>query len=196
MTAEGEQDLDEDTKNLWFDKNEAMAAEGLRVLGLAEKKIGELDAAPYEKLSFIGLVGLIDPPRQDVKQSLAECRSAGVRVIMATGDQPVTARAIGYAVGLVDSPDATVIHGKDLQDPESLSEQEIDALLDLLLDVQSSGGELWDQVLTISIKPFMDAWTYDQDRIDQCCVHILDREGNPVSFCEYNAINRPRMNLA
>ena len=79
---------------------------------------------------------------------------------------------------------------------ESLSEQEIDALLDLLLDVQSSGGELWDQVLTISIKPFMDAWTYDQDRIDQCCVHILDREGNPVSFCEYNAINRPRMNLA
>ena len=79
---------------------------------------------------------------------------------------------------------------------DNLSEQEIDALLDLLLDVQSSGGELWDQVLTISIKPFMDAWTYDQDRIDQCCVHILDREGNPVSFCEYNAINRPRMNLA
>ena len=39
----------------------------------------------------------------------------------------------------------------------------------------------------------MDAWTYDQDRIDRCCVHILDRNGNPVSFCEFNAINRPRM---
>jgi Ca2+-transporting ATPase len=48
---------------------------------------------------------------------------------MATGDQPVTARAIGYAVGLVDSPDAPVIHGKDLRDPESLSEQEIKNLL-------------------------------------------------------------------
>ena len=129
ITAEGGQDLDEDKKKFWFDKNEAMAAEGLRVLALAEKKVEELDAAPYEKLNFIGLVGLIDPPRQDVKQSLAECRAAGVRVIMATGDQPVTARAIGYAVGLVDSPDAPVIHGKDLRDPESLSEQEIKNLL-------------------------------------------------------------------
>ncbi len=36
----------------------------------------------------------------------------------------------------------------------------------------------------------MDAWTYDQDRIDKCCVHILDDDGNPVSFCEFNAINR------
>jgi len=129
ITAEGGQDLDEDKKKLWFDKNEAMAAEGLRVLALAEKKVEDLDAAPYEKLNFIGLVGLIDPPRQDVKQALEECRSAGVRVIMATGDQPVTARAIGYAVGLVESPDAPVIHGKDLRDPESLSEQEIKNLL-------------------------------------------------------------------
>jgi len=39
----------------------------------------------------------------------------------------------------------------------------------------------------------MDAWTYDQDRIDQCCVHVLDKDGNPVSFCEFNAITRPRM---
>jgi uncharacterized radical SAM superfamily Fe-S cluster-containing enzyme len=39
----------------------------------------------------------------------------------------------------------------------------------------------------------MDAWNYDQDRVDQCCVHILDKEGHPVSFCEFNAITRPRM---
>ena len=76
---------------------------------------------------------------------------------------------------------------------ESLDESEIDDLLGVLIDAQSSGAPLWDRVVTVSIKPFMDAWTYDQDRIDQCCVHILDREGNPVSFCEYNAINRPRM---
>jgi len=76
---------------------------------------------------------------------------------------------------------------------EDLDEQETDHLLDVLIDAQSAGTSLWDQVLTISIKPFMDAWTYDQDRIDQCCVHILDKEGQPVSFCEFNAINRPRM---
>ena len=38
----------------------------------------------------------------------------------------------------------------------------------------------------------MDAHTYDQDRIDGCCVHILDDQGNPVSFCEFNAVYRPR----
>jgi uncharacterized radical SAM superfamily Fe-S cluster-containing enzyme len=37
----------------------------------------------------------------------------------------------------------------------------------------------------------MDAYTYDQDRIDKCCVHIVARDGTPVSFCEYNAVNRP-----
>jgi hypothetical protein len=76
---------------------------------------------------------------------------------------------------------------------KNLEEDEIESLLDAVIDSDSSGGDLWDRLLTISIKPFMDAWTYDQDRIDQCCVHILDKQGNPVSFCEFNAINRPRM---
>ena len=43
----------------------------------------------------------------------------------------------------------------------------------------------------IGIKPFMDAYTFDQDRVDGCCVHVADRDGNPVSFCEYNAVRRP-----
>jgi hypothetical protein len=79
---------------------------------------------------------------------------------------------------------------------EQLEEDEVDVLLDALLDAQAAGRSLWDSALTISIKPFMDAWSYDQDRIDACCVHILDPEGNPVSFCEYNAVNRPRMGAA
>jgi uncharacterized radical SAM superfamily Fe-S cluster-containing enzyme len=76
---------------------------------------------------------------------------------------------------------------------ETLDEEALDGLLDTMMAARDGKQSLWDQVLTISIKPFMDAWTYDQDRIDQCCVHILDREGNPVSFCEYNAVNRPAM---
>jgi uncharacterized radical SAM superfamily Fe-S cluster-containing enzyme len=79
---------------------------------------------------------------------------------------------------------------------EQLAEDDVDALLDALLDARSNGGSLWDKALTISIKPFMDAWSYDQDRIDACCVHILDPDGNPVSFCEYNAVTRPRMGAA
>ncbi|MDX1379949.1 MAG: radical SAM protein [Xanthomonadales bacterium] len=74
-----------------------------------------------------------------------------------------------------------------------LADEQVDELLDLVGAAQRGDATLWDRLLTISIKPFMDAWTYDQDRIDQCCVHILDPEGQPVSFCEYNAIHRPRI---
>jgi hypothetical protein len=77
---------------------------------------------------------------------------------------------------------------------QDLDDAGVDALLDALIEIQTGTDDLWDKLLTISIKPFMDAWTYDQDRIDQCCVHILDGNGNPVSFCEFNAINRPRLN--
>jgi len=76
---------------------------------------------------------------------------------------------------------------------EGLEDDQVNELLNALVDTQSGGKGIWDKLLTISIKPFMDAYTYDQDRIDQCCVHILDKQGNPVSFCEFNAINRPQM---
>jgi len=79
---------------------------------------------------------------------------------------------------------------------QGLDSAEVDRLLDALIEHQAGTGDIWDKLLTISIKPFMDAWTYDQDRIDQCCVHILDKDGNPVSFCEFNAITRPRMTSA
>lgn len=74
---------------------------------------------------------------------------------------------------------------------ESLSDTEVDRLLTLLFSEGTDATGLWDQLLTISIKPFMDAWTYDQDRIDKCCVHIMDDAGMPVSLCQYNAIVRP-----
>jgi hypothetical protein len=46
-------------------------------------------------------------------------------------------------------------------------------------------------VFGIAIKPFMDRFNYDQDRISACCHHMLDTQGHPVSFCEYNALIRP-----
>jgi hypothetical protein len=79
---------------------------------------------------------------------------------------------------------------------EQLDEFTIDQLLDVLPTNGSGDGDNWDQLLTVSIKPFMDAWTYDQDRIDNCCVHILDDAGRPVSLCEFNAVTRPRQQLS
>ncbi len=72
-----------------------------------------------------------------------------------------------------------------------------DALLDELLDLLAANDDEIDfhdykNFFLVCIKPFMDAGTYDQDRVDKCCVHVVDRSGEPVSFCEYNALRRPR----
>jgi Ca2+-transporting ATPase len=129
LTPGGKQELSETDRTYWLDKNDEMAAAGLRVLALAEKEEDRLDAPAYKGLVFLGLIGLNDPPREDVRQVLQECREAGIRVIMATGDQPVTAQAIGYAVGLVDDVRAPVVHGSDLKSPELLTPAEKEKLL-------------------------------------------------------------------
>jgi uncharacterized radical SAM superfamily Fe-S cluster-containing enzyme len=77
---------------------------------------------------------------------------------------------------------------------ELLSDDDlIEQLLDLLAeDDDSLDWADYRNFILIGIKPFMDAHTYDQDRIERCCVHIIDRQGEPVSLCEYNAVRRPR----
>ena len=87
----------------WHDRAEAMARRGLRVLALAERAApaGQIDAAALEGgLTFLGLVGLIDPPRPEAIAAVAECRAAGIRVKMITGDHAGTAAAIAAQIGL------------------------------------------------------------------------------------------------
>jgi Ca2+-transporting ATPase len=143
-TPEGPQKLSETDRRFWLEKNDTMAAAGLRVLALAEKRVDRLDALPYDELEFLGLIGLIDPPRADVRQVLRECREAGIRVIMATGDQPVTAQAIGYAVELVGDPAAPVIHGNDLKAPDLLAPEERKRLLEASLFARVSPRQKLD----------------------------------------------------
>ncbi|MHB1532309.1 cation-translocating P-type ATPase [Acidithiobacillus sp.] len=97
----------------------AMAARGLRVLGVAKGtwQVGSPDT-PWPKnqhdfdFRFLGLAGFLDPPRPEVPAAIAECRAAGVRVLMLTGDHPATARAIAQQVGL--SERAEVITGPEI----------------------------------------------------------------------------------
>ncbi|MBH0238348.1 cation-transporting P-type ATPase [Methylobrevis albus] len=91
----------------WHQRAEAMALRGLRVLAFGERtETGDaIDAAALEGgLRFLGLVGLIDPPRPEAIAAVAECRTAGIRVKMITGDHAGTAAAIARQVGL-DNPD-------------------------------------------------------------------------------------------
>ncbi|MCX7645716.1 MAG: HAD-IC family P-type ATPase [Rhodobacteraceae bacterium] len=100
----------------WHAAIEAAAAEGMRVLGFAARRaegLAALDAAAVEDgLVFLGIAGLIDPPRPEAVQAVAECRAAGIEVKMITGDHAVTAVAIARALGLAEAPAA--LTGADL----------------------------------------------------------------------------------
>ena len=78
-----------------------MADMGLRVLAFACRRLAPEEAASEEKLVLSGLIGLYDPPRPEVPEAMARCRSAGIKVIMVTGDHPHTALAIAREIGLV-----------------------------------------------------------------------------------------------
>ena len=105
-------DLDYDH---WHERAEAMALRGLRVLALAQRTEAgqEIDKASLPgSLTFLGLVGLIDPPRQEAIVAVAECRAAGIRVKMITGDHAGTALAIARQIGLENS--GRVLTGVDI----------------------------------------------------------------------------------
>ena len=83
---------------------EQMAAAGLRVLAVACRRVDELPhdlAALEQEMLFLGLVGLMDPPRAEVMQAVAECQAAGIVPVMITGDHPSTARAIALRLGIL-----------------------------------------------------------------------------------------------
>ena len=74
-----------------------------------------------------------------------------------------------------------------------IEDRTLDILLDILgQDDDSADWQKYRDVFVVGIKPFMDAHTYDQHRVDRCCVHVIDRAGQPVSLCEYNVLRRPR----
>lgn len=117
--------LDDDGREAWLERNEATTAQGLRALALAEKTAGSEEEDPYEGLTLIGLVGLLDPPRAEVREAVQECRKAGIHAVMVTGDQPSTARAIAEAVGLVDDAgEAAVMTGSEMKSARDLSKKD------------------------------------------------------------------------
>lgn len=113
LDRDGPRALTDTEKLEWVRRNEGVAAEGLRTLGLAMKSEGRAGAEPYEGLTLIGLVCLADPLRADVPPAIAACRAAGVRVVMMTGDHAATAARIASDAGIGnDGP--TVIEGREL----------------------------------------------------------------------------------
>jgi Ca2+-transporting ATPase len=97
-------------------KAEALAGEGQRVLAYAIKELDSLpaDAALEKDLRFLGLAGMIDPPRQEAKQAVKECRTAGIVPVMITGDHPTTAKVIARELGILQVDSDRVVTGLEL----------------------------------------------------------------------------------
>lgn len=112
--------------------NAAMAQNALRVLGCAYKDVdvlpphGKMEEFLEHDLTFVGLMGLIDPPRVEVKQAVAQCFQAGIRPVMITGDHKLTAVAIAKELGIFREGDLALT-GADLDFmPQDMLEQEVD----------------------------------------------------------------------
>ena len=98
---------------------ERMAADGLRVLGIAMRRWevlpAEMTPANVEtELILVGLVGIMDPPREEAREAVALCKTAGIRPVMITGDHPITARAIARRLGILDD-DHGIVTGRELE---------------------------------------------------------------------------------
>ena len=122
-TPAGPQPLDDDTRRRFVQAQEALAADALRVLALAFKITDALEE-PYRGLTLLGLVGLYDPPRQEVAEAIKRFKDAHIRTVMITGDHPLTAKAIGRQLGIA-SDNGEVISGRELaaMSAEALAER-------------------------------------------------------------------------
>ena len=110
---DGDAVLDEAGRAEWLARVGELGADGLRVLAIAMHIAPISDGHPYESLTFLGLIGLEDPPRGDVPDAIRACHEAGIRVVMITGDHAITARSIARAVGL-GGPAPRIVEGRDL----------------------------------------------------------------------------------
>jgi Ca2+-transporting ATPase len=105
LTAQSEKILTEEGRRDIMAQADRMAGQALRVLGLAYRRLDSIPElipeAEEVDLVWVGLVGIIDPPRPEAKEAVHRCHQAGIRVIMVTGDHPDTAYAIGQELGMV-----------------------------------------------------------------------------------------------
>ena len=126
LNGEIKQDLENYTKII-RENNESMAKEALRVLAGAYKEIDhEPSKEEMEKiendLTFIGMVGMIDPPREEAKKAVEKCKTAGIKTVMITGDHKITATAIAKKLGILENEDEAIT-GTEL---EKMSDEDLE----------------------------------------------------------------------
>ena len=113
LSSNGVTPLDDSQREQILGQAQTLASEALRVLGIASKPDVTTETAEHG-MTFLGLTGMIDPPRPEAKIAIALCTDAGIRPVMITGDHPVTAQAVALELGLLNNG-ARIITGAELE---------------------------------------------------------------------------------
>ncbi|MGZ4995357.1 MAG: cation-translocating P-type ATPase, partial [Methylobacter sp.] len=129
-TDQGVRELTENDRSRMIQANALLAHDALRVLAVAERPLDNFsieegravnDTEIEKELTFLGLVGLQDPPRAEARGAVAKCKRAGIKAVMITGDHPDTARAIGHELGILGKGDEVLVGAElDRLDDEAL----------------------------------------------------------------------------
>lgn len=132
-TDQGVRELTESDRTRLLQASTLLAHDALRVLAIAERPLDEFelgkdaivnDTEIEQGLTFLGLVGLQDPPRAEAKEAVAKCKRAGIKTVMITGDHPDTARSIGRELGILGKDDEVLVGAEiDRLDDEALKER-------------------------------------------------------------------------
>ena len=129
-TEDGDRPIEAADVSRWSAETENLAASGLRVLGIAMKRLKTAAEPATANVTFLGLVAMYDPPRPEIPDAIRRCREARIRVIMMTGDHVLTARNIASAIGLVEG-EPQVIEGRDLKGLTELTPEETVAIREI-----------------------------------------------------------------
>lgn len=124
-TEEGIRDITEEDRNNILNKNQEFSENGLRVLAFAYKEVGEdynLTLENETDFIFLGLISMVDPPREESKAAVADAKRAGIQPVMITGDHKITAVAIAKQIGIFEEGDLALT-GTEL---DSISDEELD----------------------------------------------------------------------
>ena len=109
---------------MYKQQNLELTSKGYRVIAIANGEVEDVNKKSIKNLKFIGLVAFIDPIRVETKKSIKECLNAGIKVIMITGDHPLTAGAIAKDLGLINS-DSEVATGIEVEKYRKLGNNNI-----------------------------------------------------------------------
>lgn len=124
LESNGIVELTNEKRNNWIKKAEDLALSGLRVIAGAYKPMALEDQQLSANLVFVGLFGMIDPPRNEVFDAIKECKTAGIKIVMITGDHPATAKNIAIKLGITTTEQFKAILGKEMNDFDKLTDEE------------------------------------------------------------------------